>query len=339
MASAYDEELKRQLGRLPRLRSDLIREILKQLGLARGHVLYQLAQASPERGARLKQQLREIEAAIGRFQRDAGKAAERAVDDTWRAGVELLTSPASAAGLQLAPLLRIDDRQLRAMRLFLTGKIKDVAVQAVDRINGVLAQVLIGTTPMSEAITAITDILDGPTRSRAMTIAYTEIGRVYSAASYEALVAGQDAGVPMAKRWIKSGKVHPRPSHVDAHNQLRRVQEPFEIINTKTGEVEKLRYPRDPNASPGNTINCGCMMVPVVNGSAFGKSVIVIPEDPTKPVRKVPRARYEAKSEQLVGRVDDRLRRFLQAPIDAPGLRVVHTGNATPLLGDESDPD
>jgi hypothetical protein len=60
----------------------------------------------------------------------------------------------------------------------------------------------------------------------------------------------------------QSGKLHPRPGHVLASKQppIPFLQD-FEIVDLRTGETENMRFPRDPNASAFNTINCGCMMV------------------------------------------------------------------------------
>jgi hypothetical protein len=319
MASPYEDALKAQAARLPRIQRDTQREILRQLKLAERSLAAQLITAAPGSQAQLRRQQAAVRDAIARFGRAANGAVGSGLDSAWGAGIDLLDKPSLVAGLDLGPHTRIDPRALLAMREFATGRIRDVTVKTIDRINGVLAQVLVGATPMSDAITEIQRILGGATRKRAMTIAYTEIGRAHSAASYAAMQDAQARGVKLGKRWLKSGKLHPRPSHVSAHNQLRRVDEPFEIVDRKTGELEKLRYPRDPKASAGNTINCGCLMVPVLDGSTYGASVIEIPEDRTKPVRKVPRARRDADNRARLEQVNDRLDRFLRSDLGTAG--------------------
>lgn len=322
MANAYDEELKRQAMRLPAIQRDTIAEILRLLRVAQAQVIAELAGATPSATVRLERQQQAINAAIRRFTAGSDAALQAGLDTAWQAGTELLTLPL-AAGTGIAPVLRIDDRALLAMRSFTTDRIKDVGLKAVDRINGVLGQVLIGTTPLADAITHIQDILGGESRRRAQTIAYTNLGTAYSTASNEAMLEAERVGVKLAKRWLKSGKAHPRPSHVVAHNQIVRVSESFRIVDQRTGEIEMLRFPRDPKASAGNVINCGCLSIPVVDGSTFGASVIEIPDDPRKPVRKVSRARRDADSRAYVERVDDRLQRFLRSDLGAgAGMRV-----------------
>ncbi|MCH2092720.1 MAG: hypothetical protein MK141_14245 [Pseudoxanthomonas sp.] len=332
MSQSFDDEVKRQAKRLPAIRADTQREILRQLQIAQRTVLAELASANEASIGRLTRQKAAIAAAIERFSRQASASADAGLRHAWSAGIDLVGKPADAAGLQLGPRLAIDDRQLRAMRTFTTNRIKDVTVRTVDRINGSLAQVIIGTKPMSTAITEIQEHLGGVARRRAMTIAYHEVGQAYATASYESMVAAEKLGVKLAKRWVKSGKMHPRPSHVQAHNQMRRVSEPFEILDKKTGELEKIRYPRDPQASPGNTINCGCLMVPVLDGSTFGASVVSIPDDPKRAIGKVSRAERDADSRAKVARTNDRLARFLELPADTPGITIITSSTAKPIV-------
>ena len=313
MASPYDDELKRQLARLPKIRADTVREILRLLAEAEQDIEARLKKATAASTLKLRQQQKEIRAAIERFATAADRGLQGALGTSWAAGVDLLTKPIEAAGAAIGPALRIDDRSLRAMREFTTGRIKDVSLRTVNRINTALGNVVLGTTPLSDAITDIQKTLRGSTRQRAMTIAYTNVGMAYSAAGYEAMQAAERIGIPIAKRWMKSGKLHPRAGHVAAHNQIVRVSQPFLIGNPKTGEVEELRFPRDPDASIGNTINCGCLCVPVLDGSTFGASVIQIPDDPSKPVRKVSPASRAQDDRDTIDRVNDRLERFLKS--------------------------
>lgn len=328
--SEYERELRRQARRLPQIQQSTLQEILRHLGIARGEVIAALASASPAATISLAKQRAAIEAAMLRFQDRAAGRVVAGADDAWQAGIDLLGKPSAVMGLQLGPVLKINDRALLALREFLTGRIGDVSREGIKLLNDVLAQVVIGTKPMADAITDVQTILGGVTRRRAMTIAYTEIGTVHSAATYASMQAAEAAGVKLAKRWLKSGKRHPRPSHVQAHNQIVRVNEPFLIIDMKTGETEKLRYPRDPKASAGNRINCGCLMVPVLDGSTFGASVIEIPADRTQPVRKVARSTRAESTQALVARVNSRLATL--GTLTAP-LTVITSANAvSPLV-------
>jgi len=241
---------------LPPIRRALIDELLRQLGIAREQIEESLRTAtSADVARRLQRQRAEIDRVLGVFRGDATAAAIAGADQAWAAGV----SQASASAL------RINTRALLAVRNMLTDRIKDVSQQAIRQINTALTQHLLGVRTLSQTISDIQAILDHAPRRRAMTIAYTEIGRAYNAAHYEALLE-QARRIPgLKKRWIHSGKAHGRPGHIHAAQQEPiPVEEPFEIVDPKTGEVEQLRFPLDPNASAKNTINCGCMMESVL---------------------------------------------------------------------------
>lgn len=309
MASPFDDEVARQLRRMPKIRTDTIAEIIALLEEAERAILGRLSTANATARVVLLQQQADVRAALERFQRAAQERLDARLGEAWRAGNDLWREPARF--LEVGPVPRIGDRALLAMRAFTTGRIKDLTATAVDRINRILGQVITGTLPASDAITAVQRQLQGATRSRATGIVYQNIGLAYSKASYESMLAAEQAGVAIAKRWLKSGKQHPRPGHVAAHNQVVRVSQPFRIADPRTGEIELLRYPRDEDASPGNTINCGCIAVPAVNGSTFGASVLAVPADRSQPVRVVSRAQFEAAATTRVEQVNDRLARYL----------------------------
>lgn len=308
----FDDEVARQLKRMPAIRADTIAEILIMLDQAEATIVARLATATETTRTKLLQLQTEVRAAMERFRLAAEGLMSQRMGESWRAGIDLWREPARVASLGLVP--RINDRALLAMRAFVTDKIKDLSTAGVDRVNRVLGQVLAGALPAADAISQVQAQLREATRARAMRIVYTEIGRAYSVSSYQSMLAADASGVRLAKRWLKSGKMHPRASHVAAHNQIVRVTAPFLIADAKTAKVEPLRYPRDEQASPGNTINCGCIMVPMADGSTFGASVVHIPADPALPIRLMSRAEYDALSAQSVAEVEDRLARYLGKP-------------------------
>ncbi len=252
---------------LSRLQRDTIREILRQLRAARSRILAAIVDAPNDAAwGRLAWQRAEITRAIRAFQQVATATTVEAARKAFEEGIASIERPFANAGVALPPLApRIDHRVLLAMEDFLTDRISDISTAAVNKINTALAQHILGVDSMADTITNIQRILGGETRRRAMTIAYTEVGRAMASAQYQAMLA-QARYVPgLKKRWRHSAKLHPRPSHVAAaHDEPIPVAEPFRIVSDKTGEVELLRFPRDPLASIGNTINCGCSMIPVL---------------------------------------------------------------------------
>jgi hypothetical protein len=269
-ARRFERQAKAELARLPRIQKDALAEIVHQLTLARRLITGELNAGGSEAGQRKLRQLKmEVERTMEDFRAAATSAATQGAGNGWQAGIESVTQPFEAAGLNLSGP-HIDTRTLLASQRFMTDRIEDITRTTVNRLNSTLTQHLIGTRSLSDTITDVGRILGGTPRSRSMTIAYTEIGRVHSIAHQASL---DDAGqsVPgLRKRWLQSGKLHPRASHVAAHNQMRKYDEPYMV------DGEDLMFPRDPAGSARNTINCGCHSIPVVDGSTFGASTVRI---------------------------------------------------------------
>lgn len=254
---------------LPQIQRNVMAEIIRQLALAEGQVIALLS-ASPTESAqrRLRQLQLELERTMEDFRVAAEAASTKGASDGWAAGIRTIAAPFEAAGVSVLGA-RIDARALLAARRLLTDRIEDISRRALDKLNGALIQHIIGATPLSDTITRVERIMGGVPRARAMTVAYTEIGRAHSIAQDEALHQAASVVPNVRKRWLKSGKLHPRPEHVAAHNQIRRYDEPYLV------DGEALQFPRDPNGSARNTINCGCLSIPVVDGSSFGDSQMI----------------------------------------------------------------
>ncbi len=322
----YERELRLQAQRMAKIQAKAIRDILVELTRAREHVTAALKTAKAGSLSQLTKQKHEIEAAIVRFEARAAAIGNGALGDAWKAGIDLLQSPVSKLGFELGPILKINDRALLSMQKFMTERIKDISITAIAKINTQLAQVLIGTKPLPTAITEIQNILGGVTRRRAMSLAYTEVGRAYSAANYSSMLAAKAIGVRLGKGWLQSGKLHPRMSHVAADGQVQRVEDPFVIVDPRTGVEAELRYPRDELAPMGEVINCGCLMVPLVDGARFNGGYVVIDNAGNVTIEKTRPAQEDLQA--LVNRVNDRTARFL----NLPDVKIVDSSNAIGLL-------
>ena len=104
----------------------------------------------------------------------------------------------------------------------------------------------------------------GSIAARAEAITRTELGRIQSVATQGSLRDLQQQVPDLQKQWMHSGNAGPyrRTGHIVANGQVRDVDETFQVAEIAGGEQEALLYPRDPSASPRNTINCGCVSVP-----------------------------------------------------------------------------
>lgn len=253
---------------LARIRADTITQVLRQLEIAQRLIAARLAREpgdslSRQRLTNLKN---DIDRHLTAFRTGATAAAATGSAAAMSAGIADITRPLAAAGLDFTP--RINERQLLSMRVALTDLISDITTVTRNRINTQLGQVLIGTQPLSTAVTRVQQLMGGAARNRARTIVYTEIGRINSAAAQASMEDATQRLPGLKKRWVHSDKKHPRRDHIQAHGQVRPVNEAFNVGG------EKLMYPRDPAGSARNTINCGCRHIPVVDGSGWGKSTV-----------------------------------------------------------------
>lgn len=260
--AAFNAERRQQTRRLARLQRDAIGEIERQLKDAAAEIERMLASAGSDwQRSHLRALQAEIAQALEIWRTQAGEAASGALRRSWTAGGELLTQPLAAGGVSFTPRLNLG--ALAALEKGLTAKITGIGTAAINRINTEIAQVLIGTRSAPEAITKVQRWLGGATRRRARGIVYDELGRAYSTASQNSLSQATSLLPGLKKQWLHSGKRTPRPEHLAAHGQIVSANDPFVVGG------EALMFPRDPEGSAGNIINCGCMSVPVVDGSTW----------------------------------------------------------------------
>lgn len=258
----FDAERIRQMERLPAIQADTAQEVGRLLGEATTEIQAVLNAAPSEYQAWSLPALKQSIARAGAELAEEMAAAGRNVADTaWAAGVDLLDAPVRVAfGASLTALLgEVDTRQLMAMRSFLTEKMKDVALDTVNRINSELGLVMIGARSPQETIKRIDDLLGGDAHKRALTIVRTESGRAYSMATVERIDQANAAGVKVRKQWRRSGKLHSRISHDVADGQIVGPDESFRVGGTT------MKYPRDPKAPAKETINCGCVVLPYMS--------------------------------------------------------------------------
>ncbi len=256
---AFRGERAAQVKRRTRLITDTRAEILRLLDVAGERIRTRLA-AQPSDAERwlLGELQAEIRRAMGEFSDRAATMISTAAGQAWEAGQALIDAPLLAAGFRIdgmVPLL--DTRQLVAMRAFMTDRIKNIGLQAANKINTELGLVVLGAQPPGAAIMRVAAILGDISRARAITIVRTELSRVYGTASQQRLT--QAAGVVdgLKKQWRRSGKVHSRITHDLADGQVVDADKPF-----KLGNGMRLMFPHDPAAPAGETINCGCTALP-----------------------------------------------------------------------------
>jgi hypothetical protein len=257
----FSQERKKRLSARTKIQRDTANEIYRLLSEAEKEISDKLASSPTEWESWYLPQLQQsIRQSMDEFSTAASSTITQGASDIWQAGIDLIDKPLQAAGLDIvANLPGIDNRQLIAMRTFMTDRMKDIGVTVANKINSELGLIAIGAQTPGDAISKISRIIDKGGRSRATTIVRTEVGRAFSVATHERMTQSSEYLPGLKKQWRRSGKVHSRLSHDAADGQIKEVGEPFNI-----GGV-LMMHPRDPAAPAGETINCGCEELPYMD--------------------------------------------------------------------------
>lgn len=99
----------------------------------------------------------------------------------------------------------------------------------------------------------IEDVYGEFTASRATTIARTEMG---TASNYASLQAAKSTGIDgLSKEWVAVNDDRTRDDHAEVNGTIVPIDEKFQV-----GDDEMVG-PHDPDAEPGNVINCRCALI------------------------------------------------------------------------------
>jgi len=265
----FNQEVIIQASSLNRIQKDTVNEVIRLLKVARANVKAKLKDQPTDYNQWYKPQLiKSIEQMLDVWQEEASSTAANGQGKAYTAGQNLIDKPVEKLGIEfhaLAP--KLDTGQLKAMVAFTTSKMKDVAMDTVNRINSELALTIIGCQTPFETIEHVQQIMDGVSKSRAVRIVRTELGRAYGVAGQARLMQAVQHGIPMDKQWRRSGKIHSRRTHDLTDGQVRPADQPFiigtgAVIPGHEGNGPRLMHPHDPKASVSEVVNCGCISLP-----------------------------------------------------------------------------
>lgn len=236
-----------------KLLDDTHDDIVVLLRHAQGEIALTLASApSDYQQWRLNALNLEVDRLLGIFGDQAGDVLSNAAGEAWAGGLAAIDKPFSAAGIEMV-LPVIDSTQLQAMRTFMVDRIKDVGVQAAQKIKSEIGQALIGIQDIAQTIQKVGSIMGESSVSRVTTIVGDNLSRAWATASFDRAMQSDAAGVEMEKIWRRSGKIHSRLAHDLTDGVRKPINEPF-VING-----HKIMYPKDPKAPIEESINCGCV--------------------------------------------------------------------------------
>jgi hypothetical protein len=256
----FARKVKALIRHADRLRESEVKAVIRLLDEARRDVASIVA-TTDWQAYRLPEMKAAIERALQKFGDRYGVDLREAQQEFWQIGVDMTDLPLREVGV-VAAVPEIDTAMLSILQGYSSDLISGLARDAIKKINQELTLGLMGQKSPFDVMKAVGRNLNDPgvfrsIRSRAETIVRTEAGRVLEAAGQARKEKAAKLIPGLQKQWYygHSPKM-PRTSHMAAHGQVRNVDEPFLV------DGEELMYPRDPNGSASNTINCGCTSIP-----------------------------------------------------------------------------
>lgn len=268
----FETEAARQAGNLNRLQKDTLAEVVRLLKQAQQEIQDKLqGQPGDYQLWHLPQLNKAIEKTLLELAHDSGSTVADGQAQAYASGQQLIDAPVKALAIDLGAIVpKLSTHQLLAMQAFTIGKMKDVAMDAVNRIQSELGLTVIGSQDLETTLRRIQDILGGTSRKRATAIVRTELGRAYGVAA-QARAEQAQAHVPgMKKQWRRSGKIHSRRNHDLTDGQIRPVDKPFilgtgAVIDGQEGGGVRMMHPHDPKGPVSEVVNCGCVMLPYLD--------------------------------------------------------------------------
>jgi hypothetical protein len=260
-----------------KLGPEATKKVLELLNEARIKILGELTQLTPDsfNAAQLNVLKKSIERAMATFSHQASSAVIGLESKAFELGQKTITTPLDSAGLSSA-FGQVSTSSLSVAQGYTADLISGLSNSASASVNAAIQRAFIGGQSITDIIGQIGKALPGdkgftglfsPVGKRATAIATNEILRVHSIAAQAKLEDAAERHPELMKQWKHLAiALRPRIGHEIADGQTQKVEDPFQV------EGEDLMYPRDPNGSAENTINCHCLMVPYFPAGALQAS-------------------------------------------------------------------
>ena len=253
----FQKKVSDLIARANRLEDEEVKKAIRLLAEARKTVAATVA-STEWQTFYLPQMKQAIERAMNEFSMKYSVDLRDAQLGFWDAGVAMVDLPLASVGITAA-LPAIDTTLLGIIQGYGADLVTGLGKSAAQQINNELTLGLMGQKSPYEAMQAIGRNLKDKSifksiAERAETITRTEAGRALSAAAQARFEEAAKVVPRLKKKWVygHAKRRQPRILHQLADGQVRDVDQPFDVAG------EKLMYPRDPNGSAKNTINCQC---------------------------------------------------------------------------------
>jgi hypothetical protein len=252
--------------------------VMTLLEEARKRIVGDISNIDPQsfQGAQMRMLAKQIDQAIAKFGTEFSDYVTGAQDESFQLGIGQIDQPLDAAGLPTPAVGGVSESALSIAQGYTADLVSGLSKDAAAKLNAAIQRAFLGGQSVPDIIAQVGRAISGnkftglfgPIGDRAETIALNEILRVHSIAG-QARLEDLQAKIPTVKKqWLHiPASRKPRFGHIEASGQVKNVDEPFLVRQGLIGSEEELMYPRDPNGSPENTINCHCLLVPYMDES------------------------------------------------------------------------
>lgn len=271
MPSEFEKRVQQILRDILRHEGSSIREAQALLRRLHTEVIAEIAKGGSEFTLMVLRQLsRAIELRIEAFDRDIQAAFKRQLNRGIELGTEMADAPLKTTGAAIKTF-GISGQTAQVAAQYQVGLISGLGLELQSKINSILRRAALGALTPNDAIKQVgRKVTAGPFKSalaRAETIVRTEVLRIQSIATHARLLEQREslkrAGYTLKKRWLSSHDTRVRATHRAAE-----LEGPIELEDLFVVGADQLLYPRDPNGSAEETVNCRCVEAPVVEKAA-----------------------------------------------------------------------
>jgi hypothetical protein len=246
------------MARIAALDKAAQRAALDSLAAWRQEILAQIIKAEGFDAMRLPKLLMSVDRLADDWAQKYSIDSRELVRRGFEIGIDKVDDPLRAAGIDVRfpePSLSV----LQASRVATVDLITRLSLDAREEIKREILLAANGAKTPFEALKEIEATLDDPATfgtiaNRAEIITRTETGRVLSLATQARQEEAAKVVAGLKKQWLWSGVS--RLNHRAINGQVREIDEPFDLPASRTCPAEQLMFPRDPNGSACNTVNC-----------------------------------------------------------------------------------
>lgn len=273
--SAFGAKVQQLIAQARQLTPEARKHVIELLNEARLKIIARVSDLDPQShsATQLKALGREVTRALDQFGAQLSYTVNEQQADAFRIGVNTVDQPLSAAGLPSPSYAGYSTHALAVAQGYTADLITGLAKDAAGKVNAAIQRAFLGGQSIGDIIEEIGKALSNgqgftgifsAIGKRAEGIATNEVLRVFSIAAQAKMEDAKKHNPQMKKQWVHVPIARvPRIAHIEADGQVVNVDEPFDV------DGEELMYPRDPNGSPENTINCHCLVRPYFDAGAL----------------------------------------------------------------------